>query len=468
VTVIIATQSLAPPNTAADGAVAVSTIDSTALVEIAGDASLTITSALELAATNAVISHASAVPVAAAFGASVGVSVVTATTTATIGGNADIGTGSLELSATTSTDVAVTAAAAAGGATDPAPDSEAAGFLDQYGENASTDEGGVSVVGALAVSDLTSTTLAQLVSTVELMSTGSVSVSTSSTNGAALVADGSAVESAVGVGVAVGINIARIQNDAIVAQAVTATGLSVSAGMNGADAINIFSNSATSGAGATDVGVAGSFSVNIIDTQASATLTAGAQVNLGGGSLTLTADNSTEVSGEALPSGDGATGGSVGVGASVALNIVANRAVAEVADGAAIDDVEDVTLAAAGAFSVSGEASAGSAGGISITPSLALSLINNTATARLGTGSTLEADGAVSLTAIQQSSVTTKASGKAAGANVAIGAAIAIAVIDDVVLSTTARSIDAGGDVTFVAMGASFSELTAEASAVGA
>jgi hypothetical protein len=468
VTVVIATQSLAPANTAADGAVAVSTIESTALVDIAGDASLTITDALELAATNDIVSHASAVPVAAAFGASVGVSVVTATTTAQIGGNAQIDTGSLALGASTSTDIAVTAAAAAGGATEPDAGSQTAGFLDQYGENASTDEGGVSVVGAFAVSDLTSTTLAQLASSVALVSGGEVSVSSSSTNGAALVADGSAVESAVGVGVAVGVNIARIKNDAIVAQGVTATGLTLSAAMNGADAVNLFSNSATSGAGATDVGIAGSFAVNIIDTQASATLSGNAQVNLGGGSLSLSVTNNTEVSGEALPSGDGATGGTVGIGASVALNIVANRAIAEVADGASIDQVEDVTLDASGDFSVSGEASAGSAGGISITPSLALSLINNTTTARLGTGSTLVADGSVVVTAIQQSSATTKASGKAAGADVAIGAAVAIAIIDDVVLSTTARSIDADDDVTFVAMGASLSELTAEASAVGA
>jgi hypothetical protein len=468
VTVVIATQSLAPPDTAADGAVAVSTIESSALVDVAGDASLTITNALELAATNAVISHASAVPVAAAFGASVGVSVVTASTTVQIGGNADIGAGSVELAATTSTDVSVTAAAAAGGATEPDEGSETASFLEEYGDNASTSEGGVSVVGALAVSDITSTTLAQLASSVELVSTGEVSVSTGSTNVAALVTDGSAVESSVGVGVAVGINIAKITNDAIVAQDVSATGLTVSAGMNGADAINSFSNSATSGAGATDVGVAGSFAVNVIDTQASATLTAAAQVNLGGGSLSLSAANNTEVSGEALPSGDGATGGSVGVGASVAINIVANRAIAEVADGASIADVDDVTLDASGHFSASAEASAGSAGGISITPALALSLINNTTTARLGAGATLVAGGAVSLTAMQQSSITTKASGKAAGANVAIGAALAIAVIDDVVLSTTARSVNAGGDVTFVAMGASLSELTAEASAVGA
>ncbi len=468
VTVVIATESLVPADTAADGAVAVSTIDSTALVDIAGNASMTITNALELAATNAVISHASAVPIAAAFGASVGVSVVTATTTVKIGGNADIEAGSVELSAMTSTDVAVTAAAAAGGATEPEDGSQAAGFLDEYGENASTSEGGVSVVGALAVSDITSTTLAQLASSVELVSTGEVSVSSSSTNGAALVADGSAVESSVGVGVAVGINIAKISNDAIVAQSVSAIGLTVSAGMNGADAVNTFSNSATSGAGATDVGVAGSFAVNIIDTQASATLTGVAQVNLGGGSLSLTAANNTEVSGEALPSGDGATGGTVGIGASVSINIVANRAISEVADGASIDDVEDVTLDASGIFSASAEASAGSAGGISITPALALSLINNTTTARLGTGATLVSGGAVSLTAIQQSSITTRASGKAAGANVAIGAALAIAVIDDVVLSTTGRSVNAGGDVTFVAMGASLSELTAEASAVGA
>lgn len=474
VTVIIETESLVPEDASADGAVAVSVIDSKATVDIGGNASLNITGALELAATNAVISKAIAAPQQAAFGASVGVSVVDVTTRVAIGGAADVTTGSLQMSAATLTAIEVSAKAAAGGAEEPQEDSETANYLDQYGENASTDEGGVSIVGALAISDLTSTTLASLGSSVALKTSGAVSVTTQSTNSATLVADGSAVESDVGVGVAVGINLAHITNDAVVAQQIGATGagvagLSVSAGMNGVDAVNAFSTSATSGAGAKNVGIAGSFAVNLIDTQASAVIGSDSLVYLAGnGSVALIADSATEVSGEALPSGDGASGDSVGVGASVAMNIVANRTVAEIGDNAAVTGAGDVSLAAASAHSNSATANAGSAGGISITPALALSLINNTTTAQLGSGPALVASGSVTLLAIQQSTTKTLSSGEAAGGTAAIGAALSLAIIDDIVIATTARNITAGGAVGFSAMGASFSELTAKASATGA
>jgi len=117
---------------------------------------------MSLKADNAVVSTAIAQPQAAAFGASVAVSVVTATTNALIDGSATIGAGSLSLAATTSTAVTVTAAAAAGGATAPSSGSEASSYLSnaKYTPFESTGEGKLSVVGALAISDLTSTTTA--------------------------------------------------------------------------------------------------------------------------------------------------------------------------------------------------------------------------------------------------------------------------------------------------------------------
>src|SRR5690606_31561835 len=101
--------------------------------------------------------------------------------------------------------------------------------------------GQVSVVGAFAVSDLSSTTLAKLGSSVGLISAGDVSILTRSSNGADIVADGAAVDSDIGVGVALGINLAHISNDAIISQAVNAQSLSATARMNGADGVNAFS-----------------------------------------------------------------------------------------------------------------------------------------------------------------------------------------------------------------------------------
>ena len=460
----IATESLAPADSTADGAVAISTITSKALVDVAGSARMAVTGALELAAKNDVVSVADATPQAAQFGASVAVSVIDVETSATIGGTAQVAAGSLGLDARTTSAVTVTAKAAAGGAGEPQAGSKTKEQLDKYGDEASTSEGGVSVVGGFAVSDLTSTTLARLASAVAATVSGATAVTTQSANSATVVADGSAVESSTGVGVAVGINLAHVGNDALVAQGLTTGSLDVSAGMGNA-AGNVFTTTATSGAGAKNVGVAGSLAVNLVDTQSSARLGTGAAVTVTG-AVSLTAANTASSTARAVPTEAGATGDTVGVGVSAALNIVANRATAELADNTTLAGAGALTLSASGLYAVESEAKAGSAGGISVTPALALSMASNTTTARLGSGATLSA-GSVALSAVQQSTITTKASAKAKGSDVAVGAALALALVNDSVSATTARNVSAPSAVSFTAMGASLSTLEAEASAAG-
>jgi hypothetical protein len=463
VTSNIATQSLAPEDSTADGAVAISTITSKASVDVSGSAKLTIAGALNLAAKNDIVSVVDATPKSAQFGASVAVSVITAETSATIGGNAQISAGSLSLAASTTTAVKVTAKAAAGGGGEPQDGSQTKDQLDKYGDEASTSDGQVSVVGGLAVSDLTSTTLAQMASAVAATVSGATSITAQSANSAEVVADGSAVKSDIGVGVAVGINLAHVSNDALAAQSLSTGSLNVSAGMGTGG--NVFTTAATSGAGAADVGVAGSLAVNLIDTQSTARL-GGVVTITGHGAVALSAANATKSVAKATPTEDGASGDTVGVGVSAAINIVGNRSVAEFTKDATLDGAGSVTLSATGVYEVESEAKAGSKGGISLTPALALSMVSNATTAQLGSGATLSA-GSVSLSATQQSTTTTTASAKAAGKDVAIGAALALALINDEVTATTARSISASGSISFAAMGASFSTLTAEASATG-
>ncbi len=470
----IPTESLAPVNSAADGAVAVSTITSKAIARINGDAKVQATGAIDVTAKNLVTSVADATPQAAAFGASVGVSVITATTVAELADNADVTAGSVSLDASTGVDVRVTAKAAAGGATEPTAGSQAATFLadDKYGDEASTSEGSVSVVGALAISDLTSNTSATYNPTISANIAGDLRVASSSENHVSLTADGSAVDSATGVGVAVGINIAKIKNDALIASAVSAGSIHLSALSDNpltARVGNTFTTTATSGAGASNVGVAGSLALNLIDTQSTATIGAGVAVNITGtGDVSLETEGETKSTAEAKPTGGGATGDTVGVGASVALNIVANRSVAELGDGAALVGAGEVSLDAAGMHTVETLAEAGSAGGISLTPVVALSLVNNTTSARLGSGAVLDTSGAVSVAAAQDASTTTTAKADAAGATAAIGASLALALVDDRVLATTARNVSSGGKVTFSALGASSSSVESAASAQGA
>jgi mucin-19 len=109
--------------------------------------------------------------------------------------------------------------------------------------------------------------------------------------------------------------------------------------------------------------IAGAFAINLVDSQSLARVTGSASVTItAGGAVDLTSENDSESQAEALPVDEGAAGGSVGIGASVALNIVANRSLAEVSDGAVLTGAGDVTLDARGDHTLSTAAEAGSAG----------------------------------------------------------------------------------------------------------
>ena len=159
---------------------------------------------------------------------------------------------------------------------------------------------------------------------------------------------------------------------------------------NGAGRLDGFEADAVSGAGGGDVGVAGSVALNLIDAESVAATAASARITLGG-AVSLTSDSETQTIARALPSGDGASGSSVGIGASVALNIVATRSYATLGDGTDpgsvgfVDGASDVTLAATGGHGVVTQADQGSAGGVAVTPVLALSLISDQTIASIGT-----------------------------------------------------------------------------------
>ncbi len=370
---------------------------------------------LELAASNDVTSTANATPQAAQFGASVAVSVVDVTTSATIGGAAQVASGSLSLDAQTTTNITVTAAAAAGGASEPQDGSEAKSYLedDKYAAGTSTSEGSVSVVGGLAISDLTSTTLAQVSSTGVVGATGALSITSATANAAAVTADGSAVDSATGVGVAVGINLAHVSNDAILARSVTAGSLNIAAAMTGDG--NVFTTSATSGAGASNVGVAGSLATNLIDTESSARIASGTATITGRRGFAQRGQCDRELGKRPSPPmhrRDWRQDRRRSLRRQSTSSPTASTA--ELADNAGVTGAGALGLAASGVFTTTTDAKAGSAGGISITPALGLSLINNTTTARLGTGSTLSA-GSVDLTAVQVASTTTTRFGCSSG-----------------------------------------------------
>ncbi len=476
--------STALANHAGDASVAVSDVTSNASVRITDTASLNVTGTLGLQAQNTVnstsIADASAAGSTAA-GASVAVSKLRTSTSVSVDGAAQIVAGALTLDATSTNTVLATAKAAAQGAKeDSSGSSKSSQILDEYKDNAKTaDSGsagdGVKVAGAVVVNDLQSSTSATLASSTAAQVTGAVTLGSQSSNNASISADASAVGGTTGVAAAVAINLGKTSNQALVNQALTAGSVSAMAVMAPSAATSSFDTKAVSGAGASNVGIAGSLAVNAVDSATGAALGSAAVVTLAGGSgnVALVATNNTASNASAKPGGP-VTGDKVGIGASVAVNVVGTRTTAELANGAQLSNANDLRLTAQGTHDTSTESEAGSEGGVSLTPSVALALVNNRTSARLGTGTTLVTRGDMVVGAQQTSTNTISTKGSAVGGKAAIGAAVGVALVDDVVEATTARAINATGaggagkgQVTFSAEGASASAVTATASASG-
>ena len=238
-----------------------------------------------------------------------------------------------------------------------------------------------------------------------------------------------------------------------------------------------FVTQATSGASGTNVGIAGSVAANIISAGSSAAISNGATVTIdtgGTGALAVTSDNEMATSATAAPVGTGASGGKVGVGASVALNTITETSSASIDNGVDVD--ETTSSAAVSANSATNTASfstGGASGGIAVDAVVALSLLSKSTTATIGTGNSLGSSGALSVTAVSAGANTATAIGKTdtsggsgsggsgSSSGVGVGASVALitglGVIDaatsgDAITSTTtaslARDVDVGGDLT--------------------
>lgn len=349
--------------------------------------------------------------------------------------------------------------------------------------SASSSEGKISVAAAVSVNLQKSSAKASVpdaahVGDMVVKAHGQVTLSASNNTDGAALTDGSAVGSttSVGIGAGISVNLVKSANEASIGRnaKVSGNGLTLEAKMtdvkgDGSDLVNTLDAEAKSGAGSSKVGLAGSLALNIADTSSQALIKTGAQVDAGGGAVSLSADDRTSTTGKALPAdGGGASGGKVGIGASVAVNVIANRSIAEVQDSATLTDLGALDIAASGDHAVDTEVEAGASGGIAITPAVALAIVNNTTTARLGTGATLVNPGSVTLSVEHTSTTTTSAKGSAQGDKAAVGAAVGIVLLNDVASATLERDIDtASGAVSVSAHASSASSNTATASAVG-
>ncbi|HEY9106441.1 MAG TPA: hypothetical protein VIN58_07160, partial [Roseateles sp.] len=460
-----------------------------------------------------------------AFGASVAVGVVGDTTRALLDRDVEAG-GAVNVTATnTQVDTAAATASAKGGKQDDKTDPEAdpkgvdhqkdgerktadhiaaqrdkrgsedaptkgkAEIADISGSKASTS-GALAVAGAVAVNVADSDTRAATGAGRRLKAGKDVALQSQSRVDAKASADGSAVAkqdgggSNDGVGVAVAINVADVKNRAAADGDIEAKGLSVATNSGaaeeegGAAPAMGFEARAKSGAGADKVGIAGSVAINIVDVDNQASVAAAAKLNLKGGDLSVTSQLNTSAEAIAEPKDKvGSEAGTTGVGASVALNVIATDTTAHVEDGAAFaGSVANAKVAATGEHAVTtiaknGAAAGktGSGSGTGVGAAVAIAVVNHDKAAALGSGEgTLNATGTVDVSATHKHTALMTSDADGVGGEAGVGANVAVQILDDDIAATLSRSVTAGGSVGVTSTAQLASNLQARASAQGA
>ncbi len=479
-----------PATLPGDAGVAINVVVSTAKTRVGDTSSVTVSGGtLDLTAKNAVTATTTADSTAGgavAVGGTLALSEVTSVTQAVIDGSATTSSSALKVGAESTSVVTTSAKAASKGAKKQsaaekaAAPSETEKTLGKYKDQTTTSDGNVDVAAAVAIANVNNITLADIASSGTQTSTGAATVSSKASSTFTVTADGSSASGTVGVGAAVGVNIGVLVNQARVTDnaSVSSNGLTVSAVMATADGKNSFVTTATSGAGASNVGVAGALGANVlVNTNVAAvegdkdSNGSGAAVNANGGDVLVESANASESKltvGASVKPASGTQPAAVGVGASVGINVGVNTTVAEVGNGATITGANDLDLTAKGMPSLATDVTGGAAGAdVSVTPVVAVTVAVNTTTARLGTGSQLNLLGAYTSSAEQTSSSTTTATGQTQGNNVAVGASIALNNATDTVTAGSDRDIAASGDIEVAAKSIAMSSATATASVAG-
>ena len=240
-----------------DADVANSQVSSTAVAQVAGSTTISAGGTFTLSSSNLINITTTADGTAGGSGAaggSVALAVINDVTTASVDGTAAITAAGISVNATSSSTTATSASATAGGATQNDPSTE----TDLQNYKAKTNDGPVTVVGALAITDLTRQTTATIDSSgaIDAANKTNIVIDASSPTSSTSQADGSPVTGTSGVGVSVAINLVHGTSTAQVGGSanLTAQAINIGAMTAGTDQ---FGASSTSGAGATNVGVAG-------------------------------------------------------------------------------------------------------------------------------------------------------------------------------------------------------------------
>ena len=472
-----------------DAGAALNVIVSTATAHVGDSTALTASSgaggatggAVEVKASNKVTATTKADSSAegvVAVGGTVALSEVTTVTQAYIDGTATTDAASLSVVADSQNTVTTSAKATAKGANKQTDAEKAASpsltekILAKFKNQAKTTEGSVEVAAAVAIANVNSVSQAYIASTGTQKTTGATTVSSKAATSSSVTADGSSTNSEVGIGAAVGLNIGVLVNQASIADNsdIDSNGLTVSAVMPTDTAKNTFATSATSGAGTSNVGVAGALGVNVLVNTTCATIE-DATIGAGAGDVLVEAKNgsaSTVTSGAKVTPASTTQPAQVGVGVTVGTNVAVNTTSAEIADGASISGGNNLGLTAKSNNTVTTAATGGAAGDkVAVTPVAAVTVAVNTTSAHLGTGNLLDLTGNYTSSAEQTSATSSTATGQTVGDKVAVGASIALSTATDTVSTDIERDITADGTVSVSAASVAKTTTSATASVKG-
>mgnify|MGYP001791491610 CR=1 FL=1 len=460
---------------AVDAAIALADVNNTAIAHVSGDTTLAANGEVKLLATTKTIVTTTANGVAggsSAAGATVAVATIGTTTEAYISDRATITqAGNIDIKATALEEFKTQATSTAGGAS-----TNSSSTQNRLRSNeAKTSEGNVDIAAALAVTNLTRKTQAYLATNGRITTDDTLNILASSHTESEVIADGTATQGDVGVGVGMGINRINATNDAYVSGTGDITADRVNLAANTGGKPSEFTTKAMSGAGKKSaVGIAGALALNLVENhQNRAAIAAGSTVQVDGADVTLTANSETEQTAEALPqkkkddSSNDSGSSDVGVGASVAVNSANSSTRAEIEADARLIQANTLTLNATSDHEVDTKAEPGAAGGIAVDAVVAVAEMAHVTQANIAAGKQITTQNGVTVTSKSKSKNTMTADANAAGESVGIGAAVAVVTSRDQTQAEIARSLKAE-ELEVTATSERANKTTAKASAKGA
>ena len=386
-------------------------------------------------------------------------------------------------------------------------------FLSSGGEE---DDSSFQAAGAISVNIVDNDTEASVTgNTSKIVSaSGLLDVQTQGITHAVNLASGIAKNGAIGGGIGLAVQIADNTNRAFVEAAdgntltLSTNGLSVEALTQSYDDTitaednNDFSSSGYSGAGASDISLSGAIGVNVVEeNEVEALVGENTVVNLSGGNLTVAATNTTQTnaladgrpdpkSSNALdavfglydattpreetttPPSDGEEEEddfSLGISASIALNITQTETYATVHSDAQVNGSGAISVTATSDASHDVGAEANAASGVSIVPLVTLIVADDTTKALIDTSSVgIVASGDITVAANQAVDATAFSDGgdpgNATEADLAVGMAVNINIVRSVAQARIDRNITTSGDLAVTA--ASIREVSSGAASV--